>query len=77
MHIVWSGSLLGDLLVASLNSGCLSQLKIQSSLPLQMINSAHAVDGLPIIVSQLVLIGRGFPDVEFIMTVETSPSGSN
>lgn len=31
-----------------------------------MINSAHAIDGLPIIVAQLVLIGRGFPDVDFI-----------
>lgn len=35
-----------------------------------MINSAHAVDGLPIIVAQLVLIGRGFPDVEFIIDCE-------
>lgn len=61
---------MGDQLVASLNSGCLCQLKIQSSLLLQMINSAHAVDGLPIIVAQLVLIGRGFPDVEFIMDCE-------
>lgn len=66
MCIVWSSGLLGDQLVASLNRGCLSQLKIQSSLPLQMINSAHAVDGLPIIVAQPVLIGKGFPDVEFI-----------
>lgn len=36
----------------------------------QTINSAHAVDGLPIIVTQLVLIGGGFPDVEFIMECE-------
>lgn len=35
-----------------------------------MINSAHAVDGLPIIVTQLVLIGEGFPDVELIMECE-------
>lgn len=70
MCIVWSSSLLGDQLVASLNSGCLRQLKIQSSLALQMINSAHAADGLPIIVAQLVLIGRGFPDVEFITHCE-------
>lgn len=35
-----------------------------------MINSAHAVDGLPIIVTQLVLIGGGFPDVEFIIECE-------
>lgn len=35
-----------------------------------MINSAHAVDGLPIIVAQLVLISRGFPDVEFITDYE-------
>lgn len=70
MCIVWSSSLLGDQLVASLNSGCLCQLKIQSSLLPQMINSAHAVDGLPIIVAQLVLVGRGFPDVEFIIDCE-------
>lgn len=36
----------------------------------QTINSAHAADGLPIIVTQLVLIGGGFPDVEFIMECE-------
>lgn len=36
----------------------------------QTINSAHAVDGLPIIVTQLVLIGGGFPDVEFIIECE-------
>lgn len=70
MCIVWSSSLLGDQLVASLNSGCLRQLKIQSSLLLEMINSAHVVDGLPIIVAQLVLIGEGFPDVEFIIDCE-------
>lgn len=37
-----------------------------------MINSAHAVDGLPIIVAQLVLIVREFPDVEFITDSENS-----
>lgn len=61
---------MGDQLVASLNSDCLCQLKIQSSLVLEMINSAHAVDGLPIIVAQLVLIGGGFPDVEIIIDCE-------
>lgn len=35
-----------------------------------MINSANAVDGLPIIVAQLVLIGGEFPDVEFIVEYE-------
>lgn len=70
MCIVWSNSLLGDQLVASLNSGCLCQLKIQSGLLLQMINSAHAVDGLPIIIAQLVLIGKGFSDVKFIIDCE-------
>lgn len=37
-----------------------------------MINSAHAVDGLPIIAAQLVLIGREFPDVEFITDSENA-----
>lgn len=42
-----------------------------------MINSAHAVDGLPIIVAQLVLIGGGFPDVEFITDSENFFLGYN
>lgn len=37
-----------------------------------MINSAHAGDGLPIIVALLVLIGGGFPDDGFITGCENS-----
>lgn len=73
--------------VASLNSGCLCQLNIPSSLPPPpppppppMTNSAHDVRGLPIIVAQLVLIGKGFPHVEYIIDgkkKKLSPFGSN
>lgn len=67
MCIVWSGGLLGDQLVASTNSGCLWQLKIQSSLLLHAINSAHTVDGLPIIVTRTALKGAGIPDAELVL----------
>lgn len=67
MCIVWSGGLLGDQLVASANSGCLCQLKIQSSLLLHTINSAHTVDGLPIIVTRTALKGAGISDVKLVL----------
>lgn len=57
---------MGDQLVASTNSGCLCQLKIQSSLLLHTINSAHTVDGLPIIVTRTALKGAGIPDAELV-----------
>lgn len=66
MCIVWSGGLLGDQLVASTNTGCLCQLKTQSSRLLHTINSAHTVDGLPIIVARAALKGAG-------VFIKTSP----
>lgn len=66
MCIVWSGGLLGDQLVASTNTGCLCQLKTQSSRLLHTINSAHTVDGLAIIVTRAALKGAG-------VFIKTSP----
>lgn len=69
MCIVWSGGLLGDQLVASTNTGCLCQLKTQSSRLLHTINSAHTVDGLPIIVTRAVLKDARIPDISFCRKV--------
>lgn len=69
MCIVWSGGLLGDQLVASTNTGCLFQLKTQSSRLLHAINSAHTVDGLPIIVTRAVLKDARIPYISFYRKV--------